>query len=383
MPEGSAISNNQLSGYRRLVIKIGSALLVEAKTHALREEWLKYLCSEIAARHKQGLETLIVSSGAIALGRARLGLIGKRLSLAEKQACAAAGQSHLTQAYDNALGKHGLHAAQALLTLTDTEDRRHWLNARSTLETLLSLNTIPVINENDTVATDEIRYGDNDRLAARAAQMIGADGLLLLSDIDGLYTADPRSDQSAKHLPQIQTITPEILAMGTGANKSRAVGTGGMATKLVAAQIATLAGCDMIIIDGRDNAPFSRLQAGERSTLFLAATNPKNARAQWIIGTLKPKGRLQVDEGAVKALINGKSLLAAGVAELTGRFQKGDAVGIFDSAEREIARGLISYGSENAAKIIGLQSDKIEEVLGYTNGAALIHRDNLVMISHV
>lgn len=383
MPEGSAINKSQLSDYRRLVIKIGSALLVEAKTHALRQEWLKYLCSEIAERHKQGLETLIVSSGAIALGRARLGLIGKRLSLAEKQACAAAGQSHLTQAYDNALGYHGLHAAQALLTLTDTEDRRHWLNARSTLETLLSLNTIPVINENDTVATDEIRYGDNDRLAARAAQMVGADGLLLLSDIDGLYTADPRSDQSAKHLPRIQTITPEILAMGTGANKSRAVGTGGMATKLVAAQIATLAGCDMVIMDGRDNAPFSRLEGGERSTLFLAATNPKNARAQWIIGTLKPKGHLQLDEGAVKALKNGKSLLAAGVTELTGRFQKGDAVGIFDSAEREIARGLISYGSENAAKIIGLHSDKIEEVLGYTNGSALIHRDNLVMISHV
>ena len=383
MPDGKAISKNQLSGYRRLVVKIGSALLVESQTHALRQEWLGHLCSEIALRHKQGLETLIVSSGAIALGRARLGLIGKRLSLSEKQACAAAGQSRLTQAYDNALGQYGLHAAQALLTLTDTEDRRHWLNARSTLETLLSLNSVPVINENDTVATDEIRYGDNDRLAARAAQMVGADGLLLLSDINGLYTADPRIDKTAQHLPRIDVITPEILAMGKGANTNRAVGTGGMATKLVAAQIATQAGCDMIIMDGRENSPFSRLEKGERSTLFMAATNPKNARAQWIIGSLKPKGRLQLDDGAVKALKNGKSLLAAGVTQMKGRFQKGDAVGVFDSAGQEIARGLISYGSENAVKIIGLRSDKIEEVLGYTNGAALIHRDNLVMIPNV
>jgi len=380
---GPAISPTRLDGYQKLVVKIGSALLVESETHHLRQDWLVSLCSEIAVRHKKGLETLIVSSGAIALGRARLGLVGKSLSLAEKQACAAAGQSYLTQAYDKALGHHGLHAAQALLTLNDTEDRRHWLNARSTLETLLGLGAVPVINENDTVATDEIRYGDNDRLAARAAQMVGADGLLLLSDIDGLYTADPRTDHTAKHLPQIETITPEILAMATGANTVRAVGTGGMATKLVAAQIATQAGCEMIIMDGRKPSPFSRHEQGERSTVFLASTNPKNARSQWILGSLKPKGRLDVDNGATQALQNGKSLLAAGVTGLNGTFTKGDAVGIYDGKGHEIARGLISYDSENVQRIIGLHSEKIEELLGYTNGSALIHRDNLVMISNV
>ncbi|CAM3874894.1 glutamate 5-kinase [Litorimonas haliclonae] len=383
MSEGSDIPNKRLGTYKRLVVKIGSALLVETETHALRQDWLTDLCSEIASRHKNGLETLIVSSGAVALGRARLGLIGKPLSLPEKQACAAAGQSHLTQAYDQALAQFGLHAAQALLTLTDTEDRRHWLNARSTLETLLSLNTVPVINENDTVATDEIRYGDNDRLAARTAQMVGADGLLLLSDIDGLYTSDPRVDKSAKHIPQIDSVTPEILAMGAGANTDRAVGTGGMATKLAAAQIATQAGCEMIIMDGRAPAPFSRLEGGERSTLFLAATNPKNARAQWIIGSLKPKGSLQIDSGAVKALNSGKSLLAAGVTSLKGNFQKGEAIGIYDTSGVEVARGLSSYDSQDIQKIMGHQSDRIEGTLGYTNGPALIHRDNLVMISHV
>lgn len=383
MTKGAAISATRLDGYQKLVVKIGSALLVESETHHLRQAWLETLCAEIAARHKKGLETLIVSSGAVALGRARLGLIGKSLSLAEKQASAAAGQSHLTQAYDNALGQHGLYAAQALLTLNDTEDRRHWLNARSTLETLLGLGAIPVINENDTVATDEIRYGDNDRLAARTAQMVGADGLLLLSDIDGLYTSDPRMDQNAKHLPIIENITPEILAMASGANTARAVGTGGMATKLAAAQIATQAGCEMIIMDGRRPSPFFRYAGGERSTVFFASTNPKNARSQWILGSLKPKGRLNVDSGATQALRNGKSLLAAGVTDLNGTFYKGDAVGIYDGTGHEIARGLISYDSKNVRRIMGLHSEKIEEVLGYTNGSALIHRDNLVMIPNV
>lgn len=383
MSEGSIIPENRLSTYRRLVVKIGSALLVESDTHALRQDWLKELCSEISIRHKNGLETLIVSSGAVALGRARLGLIGKSLSLPEKQACAAAGQSHLTQAYDQALAQFGLHAAQALLTLTDTEDRRHWLNARSTLETLLSLNTVPVINENDTVATDEIRYGDNDRLAARTAQMVGADGLLLLSDIDGLYTSDPRTDKTAKHLPRIDSLTPDVIAMGAGANANRAVGTGGMATKLAAAQIATQAGCEMIIMDGRAPSPFSRFESRERSTLFMAATNPKNARAQWIIGSLKPKGRLLIDAGAVKALNSGKSLLGVGVTDLKGNFHKGESIGIYDASGLEIARGLSSYDSHDVQQIMGHQSNKFEDILGYTNGPVLIHRDNLVMISHV
>jgi len=371
--------NDHLSFYKRLVIKIGSALLVEGSSHRLRENWLNHICKEIATRRSKGLETLIVSSGAIALGRARLELIGQTLSLPEKQACAAAGQSLLTQAYDKALKQQNLKAAQALLTLTDTEDRRHWLNARSTLEMLLKLGAVPIINENDTVATDEIRYGDNDRLAARTAQMVGADGLLLLSDIDGLYTSDPRYDETATHLSVVRTLTPEILAMGKGANSAASVGTGGMATKLAAAQIATQAGCDMIIMNGKAPLPLSRLANGERFTRFAALTNPKNARAQWILGSLKPKGKVTIDAGALKALYTGKSLLAAGVTSIKGQFNKGDAVSLLSLSGEEIARGLVNYNHHNALKIMGHKSNEIDALLGYTNGAALIHRDNLVM----
>lgn len=374
-----AISSPHLGQFHRLVIKIGSALLVEGESFSLRQDWLNQICEEIGLRHKQGLETLIVSSGAVALGRARLNLIGQELSLFEKQACAATGQSLLTQAYDKALGNQGITAAQALYTLNDTEDRRKWLNARSTLETLLGLGAVPIINENDTVATDEIRYGDNDRLAARTAQMVGADALLLLSDIDGLYTADPRQDKTAAHIPLVNALSSDIMAMGSGANRNAAIGTGGMATKLAAAQIATQAGCAMIIMNGASPSPLSRLEKGERHTLFSPATDPKKARAQWIAGSLKPKGTLFLDEGAVRALSKGKSLLSAGVSRITGEFEKGDAVFIMDKNEVEIARGLIAYNSENTAKIAGLQSDQIKSILGYTNGAALIHRDNLVM----
>jgi glutamate 5-kinase len=379
MTNAQAIPSPHLAHYRRLVIKIGSALLIEGQTYSLREDWLHSICREIGERHNLGLETLIVSSGAIALGRSRLGLIGQKLSLAEKQACAATGQSLLTQAYDKALSVQGLQAAQALFTLTDTEDRRKWLNARSTLDTLITLGAVPIINENDTVSTEEIRYGDNDRLAARTAQMVGADGLLLLSDIDGLYTADPRQDSAAKHLPLIEVLTPEIMSMGGGVNQNAAVGSGGMATKLAAAQIATQAGCEMLIMDGHSPSPISRLTQGERHTRFNAATDPKNARAQWIAGSLKPKGRLYLDDGAVRALKNGKSLLSAGVSRITGTFEKGDAVSILNSNGSEIARGLISYSQSDASQIIGLNSTEILDVLGFDNGAALVHRDNLVM----
>lgn len=379
MTDTQAIPSPHLADYRRLVIKIGSALLVEDQTYALRQGWLNSICEEIGERQKLGLETLIVSSGAIALGRARLGLIGESLSLNEKQACAAAGQSLLTQAYDKALSNQGIFAAQALFTLTDTEDRRKWLNARSTLKTLLNIGAIPIINENDTVSTAEIRYGDNDRLAARTAQMVGAEGLLLLSDIDGLYTADPRENSAAKHLPEIDTLTPEIMAMGGGVNQNAAVGSGGMATKLAAAQIATQAGCAMIIMDGQAPSPLSRLAKGERNTRFTAATDPKNARAQWIAGSLKPKGKLYLDDGAVRALGKGKSLLSAGVTRIKGKFEKGDAVFILDKSGNEIARGLISYSKKHASQIIGLQSGEIASTLGFDNGAALVHRDNLVM----
>jgi len=368
-----------IAKYHRLIIKIGSAILVNAQTGQLRQDWLDALSRDIAALHQSGTQIILVSSGAIALGRQRLSL-PHSLSLAQKQASAAAGQSLLTQAYERALGTQNIIAAQALLTLTDTENRRHWLNARTALDTLLGLGAVPIINENDTVATDEIRYGDNDRLAARTAQMLGADGLILLSDIDGLYTADPRMDETAQHISYIDDLTDEVMAMGTGANKTAAIGTGGMATKLAAAKIATRAGCDMIICDGRDIGSLAALQSGAKHTYFKAADNPKNARAQWIAGSLKPMGQLYLDDGACKALRSGKSLLAAGVTHLTGSFSKGDAVSLMDTHGAEIARGLVAYGHIDAAQIIGINSADIAAVLGYDNGTALIHRDNLVML---
>lgn len=369
-----------LNTAKRLVIKIGSAILVDAEKGELRHDWLESLGHNIAELKLSGKDIVIVSSGAIALGRARLGLLGRALSLAEKQACAAAGQSLLTRAYERALEPHDIVTAQALLTLNDTEDRRRWLNARSTLETLVTLGAIPIINENDTVATDEIRYGDNDRLAARTAQMLGADTLILLSDIDGLYTADPRLDETAQHLPVITKLTDDIMAMGGGVNAQAAIGSGGMATKLAAAKIATQAGCRMCIMDGRANGALQRLKNGERTTWFAPESNPKKARSQWIGGTLKPKGKLTVDAGAAKALTQGKSLLAAGVTRLFGDFSKGDAVSICNEAGSEVARGLIAYDAAEASQILGLKSSDISAKLGYNNGAALIHRDNLVMI---
>jgi len=369
----------QLSAYHRLVIKIGSAILVDTETGQLRENWLDALAQDIANLRKNGTQVTLVSSGAVALGRQRLSLTGI-LSLAEKQACAAAGQSLLTQAYERALGAQDIIAAQALLTLTNTEDRRQWLNARSTLETLLGLGAVPIINENDTVATDEIRYGDNDRLAARTAQMLSADGLILLSDIDGLYTADPRQDDTAQHISFVEDITDNIMAMGSGANSETAVGSGGMATKLAAAKISIRAGCDMIICDGREVGALAALQNGAKHTQFKADDNPQNARAQWIATTLKPTGELYLDDGACKALRGGNSLLAAGVTRVSGKFAKGDAVSVMDSSGAEIARGLVAYWAKDAAKIIGQNSADIIKILGYDNGAALIHRDNLVML---
>ena len=376
----ATLETSALDTTKRLVIKIGSAILINAETGQLREDWLESLANDIADLKKSGKAVIIVSSGAIALGRARLGLLGRKLSLAEKQACAAAGQSLLTRAYERALDTHNITTAQALLTLNDTENRRRWLNARSTLEILLSLGAIPIINENDTVATDEIRYGDNDRLAARAAQMLGADTLILLSDIDGLYTADPRSNETAQHLPIITELTDNIMTMGGGVNSEAAVGSGGMATKLAAAKIATQAGCRMCIMDGCANNPLKRLQKGERSSWFEATSNPKKARSQWISGTLKPHGSLTIDAGAANALSQGKSLLAAGVTKLSGNFNKGDAVSVCNQTGTELARGLIAYDAADAAKILGLKSGDISDVLGYDNGAALIHRDNLVML---
>lgn len=360
-----------------IVIKIGSAILVDVETNRLRVDWLAALAEDLSALENKRI--VLVSSGAIALGRQRLDLVGKLLTLPQKQACAAAGQSHLTRAYEDALGVKGLVTAQALLTLNDTEDRRRWLNARSTLETLLELGAVPIINENDTVATDEIRYGDNDRLAARTAQMMGADLLVLLSDIDGLYTSDPRRDDTAQHLPIINELTDDIRSMGGEPNATTGMGSGGMATKLAAAEIATSAGCDMIICDGRKSGALGALWRGSKHSIFKATSNPKKARAQWIGGTLKPRGSLNIDAGAAKALRAGSSLLPAGVIAVSGTFTKGDAVSIL-SEGREIARGLVAYDHPQADLIKGLKSSEITAILGYDNGAALIHRDNLVML---
>lgn len=320
-----------------------------------------------------------MSSGAVALGRHALGLSSKPLTLPQKQACAATGQTILTRAYADAMKPHGITTAQALLTLEDTENRRRWLNARETLETLISLSIVPIINENDTVATDEIRYGDNDRLAARTAQMVSADTLILLSDIDGLYTADPRINSSAKHLAEIAELTDDVMAMGGGVNIGAGMGSGGMATKLAAAHIATTAGCHMCVMDGAENAPISRLMNGAKCTWFLAADMPQNARSRWISGALDIKGTLTLDTGAARALSEGKSLLAAGVIKVLGRFKKGDAVKLISETGAELARGLVSYDAEDALAIMGRRSSEIEDILGFDNGAALVHRDNLVV----
>ena len=367
---------------RRIVIKVGSALLVDPGRGAVDVGWLAILAADVARLRARGAEVLIVSSGAVALGRRRLGLpLRGELELQEKQAAAAAGQSLLMRAWEEALAPHGLHTAQVLLTRDDTEMRRRWLNARATVETLLRLKAIPVVNENDTVATEEIRYGDNDRLAARVAQMIGADLLILLSDIDGLYTSDPRRDPAATHIATVETLTPEIEAMAGGANAAHGVGTGGMATKLAAARIAHGAGCATLVTLGRreGQGPLEAVEAGARATLFAAHATPALAYKQWIAGSLAPQGALVVDDGAVTALRAGKSLLPAGVTAIEGRFGKGDAVIVRDKAGREVARGLSAYGAEDAASIQGLRSTAIEAKLGYRGPAALIHRDDLVV----
>lgn len=368
-----------LSASKTLIVKIGSALLVDADTGALRQDWLSGVAQDIVDIRAAGTSVIIVSSGAIALGRTRLGLRGRKLSLSEKQACAAVGQAALTRAYEDALAAHNITTAQALLTLTDTEDRTRWINASSTLRALLKLGALPIINENDTVATDEIRYGDNDRLAARAAQMVGADMLILLSDIDGLYTDDPRSQPDARHLPLIKCITPEILAMGGEPNANAAMGSGGMATKLLAAQIAVKAGCHMVITNGDIQNPLSALSNGARASWFTASADPASARKQWISGQLRSHGQLHIDGGAAKALRSGKSLLPAGITKCEGQFSAGDAVTIIHKSQA-IAKGLAGYDAAETQKILGLKSGDITGVLGYTLGAALIHRDNLILL---
>ena len=370
----------ELAKAHRIVVKVGSALLVGADGMP-DSAWLAAFSRDVARLRARGQQVLVVSSGAVALGRLRLGLGKRALTLPEKQAAAAAGQSALMRAWEVALEPHGAGVAQVLLTRDDTETRRRWLNARATVDTLLNLGVVPVINENDTVVTEEIRYGDNDRLAARVAQMIGADSLILLSDIDGLYTADPRTNPDALHIPQIDQLTPEIEAMAGGANVGAGVGTGGMATKILAARIAQQAGCATIITLGRRPSPLGALEAGETATVITPTLSAKAAYKAWIAGSLDPAGHVVVDPGAAQALLTGKSLLSAGVLTVGGRFGKGDAVTVLDQTGREIARGLARYDSGDAERICGLKSGAIEAVLGFTEGP-MIHADDLAMAAN-
>lgn len=366
-----------LATAKRLVIKIGSALVVDSTQATLRMSWLAAIAADIAALRARGVEVIVVSSGAIALARRSLGLTRRKLRLEEKQAAASVGQIRLAGAWADVLAAQNITAAQLLLTLDDSEDRQRYLNARATLRTLLELGCVPVINENDAVATAEIRFGDNDRLAARVAEMVGADQLILLSDIDGLYTADPRSNPDAKHLPVVEAITPEIEAMG--GEPPPGYSSGGMRTKLLAARIATGAGCAMAVALGNIDHPLAALEQGARCTWFLPDTTDHSARKRFILGTLHPAGQYTLDAGAVKALATGRSLLPAGVRDVGGSFERGDVVEVLAPDGRPLGRGLTAYASTDAARIIGRRSADIEAILGWRGRDELIHRDDLVL----
>lgn len=368
---------NHWQSAKRIVIKIGSALLVDASSGSIHYEWLMSLCEDVAQLWQQQKQVIIVSSGAVAIGQRHLGLQRSRSHLEEQQAAAAVGQIRLAHAYQEALSRHGITVAQILLTLGDSENRQRYLNARHTLETLLDLNVVPIINENDTVATSEIRYGDNDRLSARVAQMVAADVLVLLSDIDGLYESDPRKNPDAKFIPEVHQLTSAIVAMGEGSSSD--YGTGGMKTKLAAAGIVMGSGCRMVICRGNHIHPLAQLEQHQPCTWFLPSISPRNARKNWLAQHLKPLGNIFIDEGAAQALLNGKSLLAVGVNGIEGEFRKGDPVRII-SQQREIGRGLCNYHAYEAKLIMGQQSTEIEKILGYRASEEMIHRDDLVVL---
>lgn len=367
--------SRSLRDFSRIVVKIGSALLVEHGE--LKRSWLNALIADVVKLSDAGAEVLLVSSGSIALGRGILGLPGGPLKLEESQAAAAAGQIALAQAYADALGAHGKKAGQILLTLGDTEERRRYLNARATIGTLLKLGAVPIINENDSVATSEIRYGDNDRLAARVATMASADCLVLLSDIDGLYTAPPQQNPDAVFLPEVPRITHEIESMAGSAGSE--LSRGGMKTKIDAGKIATAAGTSMVITSGKELNPLQRLDQGARGTWFPALSSPASARKAWIGGHLEPRGEIRLDAGAVKAMTSGKSLLPAGVTSVSGSFSRGDAVTLLNPEGRIIGRGLIAYDADEAQLIAGRNSREIEAIVGYPGRAEMIHRDDLVL----
>ncbi len=373
-----------LQNARRVVVKIGSALLVDPETGAIKQDWLDALADDIAGLKAGGRDVLVVSSGSIAAGRRQLGLSRGVLKLEEKQAAAACGQIRLAHAYQTALARHAITVAQILVSPADTEERRRHLNARNTILQLCRLGAVPVINENDTVATAEIRYGDNDRLAARVATMVSADLLVLLSDIDGLYSADPRRAPEAEHIPEVPEITPAILAMaGDVALPSERGGlsTGGMVTKLDAARIAVGGGCTMAIAAGRAPHALKAVADGARATWFRPATEPLAARKRWISGTLKPVGALHVDAGAAAALARGKSLLPAGVTAVDGAFERGDAVSVLGPDGAVLAKGLSAYAADDARRIIGRRTSEIAEILGFDGRAELVHADDLALES--
>src|SRR6516165_1157376 len=374
---GTMPKTPSLKDFRRIVVKVGSSLLVDAAAGRLREDWLVSLVQDIAQLHQERRDMLVVSSGAIALGHAVLGLGSGALKLEDSQAAAALGQISLARTWSEMLDRHGITAGQVLVTLQDTEERRRYFNARSTIEKLLEWRAIPVINENDTVATNEIRYGDNDRLAARVATMASADLLVLLSDIDGLYDAPPGRSAQARLVPLVPQITPEIEAMAGAAGSELA--RGGMQTKIEAAKIATRAGTHMVIASGRIPHALQAITAGAPCTWFLTAANPVTARKKWIAGSLEPRGILTIDAGAVAALRRGKSLLPAGVIRIDGQFTRGDAVIIRGPDGDDIGRGLVAYDAEDAEKIKGRSSADILLILGYQGRTEMVHRDHLVV----
>lgn len=363
---------------RRVVVKIGSSLLIDPQTSGALAARFAALAGDIAALRDAGTQTVLVSSGAVALGRRRLKLADGKLTLDMKQAAAAAGQTALMQAWNSALEPHGLPAAQALLTWDDMENRRRWLNARATLEALLAAGAAPVINENDTVATAELRYGDNDRLAARVAQMVDADALILLSDVDGLYSADPSRDPGARLITQVEVITPEIEALAGGAGVA-GTGTGGMASKIAAARIAGRAGIPTLIAAGSADQPIARLLDDVPCTVFAPETSRQSARQTWIAGAVTPRGTLVLDAGALAAISAGKSLLAAGIKSVDGAFARGETVALVGEDGALAAKGLAGYSSDEMSRICGLKSAEIETVLGYRRGSAAVHADDLVL----
>src|SRR5580692_1093444 len=367
----------RLADFRRIVVKIRSSLLVDAQAGALNENWLAALTADLAALHGDKRDVIVVSSGAIALGRAVLKLPPGPLELEDSQAAAAVGQIALARTWTEALSRRGITGGQILVTPGDTEERRRYLNARSTIDKLLEWRAVPVINENDTVATTEIRYGDNDRLAARVATMVSADVVVLLSDVDGLYDAPPGTTASARHIPLVDRITPEIEAMAGAAGSE--LSRGGMQTKIEAAKIATGAGTHMVIASGHVEHPLRTIAEGGRCTWFTAPGNPITARKKWIVGSLEPKGTLTIDAGAVAALRRGNSLLPVGVVKVEGAFARGDAVIIRGPDGAEIGRGLCAYDIDDAQKIRGRASADIASILGFSGRAEMVHRDDLVV----